>query len=76
MPKTFTIDALRLERVQLLKDPQGSVQIFAEYALVAGGRTLQLLHRDVSSQLSNATRGAVANVLANVEAEVSAAELA
>jgi hypothetical protein len=76
MPRTVTIDRVAVTRVQLLKDANGNLQIYAEYQWKAGNQVIESFHSDVTARLSGANKAAALAALDAIATELAAAELA
>lgn len=76
MPKTITIDAVTMTRVQLLKDQAGTLQVYAEYQLTSGGAIVQLVHQDITARLSAVSKTTALAALDGIAKEIAALELA
>jgi hypothetical protein len=76
MPRTVTIDRVAVTRVQLLKDANGNLQIYAEYQWKAGNQVIESVHSDVTARLSGANKAAALAALDAIATELAAAELA
>jgi len=74
MPRTLTIDNVQLLRVQLLREPSGEAQIYAEYALRSGTQVVQTVHKNVTSGVPQGRRVAVAAILDGLAQDVAALE--
>lgn len=76
MAKTITIDKVEVTRVQLLRNPDGEIQVFAEYHLKGGNQILQAKHEQIGTRLSGARRAAALALFEALSQEVEADELA
>jgi hypothetical protein len=83
MARTLVLDRLQLNKVSLVFDlpAPGAAsgapvepRVFAEYALFAGQRRVQLEHLDLGQQLSPARKAQIARLVADLTADLSAIE--
>jgi hypothetical protein len=75
VPKTVTIDSVAVNRVQLIRDATGQVQIYAEYDLKSGSDVIRSVHREITVQVSAARKSAANGVFEAIGLEISSAEL-
>ncbi len=76
MPKTLTIDGIQALRLQLVRNSSGAIEVFAEYALSAGGQPVKLIHQEITAQLTGARRDAARALFEALTQELTALELA
>ena len=74
MPRTLVIDNVQLLRVQLLREPGGEAQVYAEYALRAGGQVVQTVHKQLTPALGAARKAAVLALLDGLAQDAAALE--
>ena len=83
MARTLVIDQLRLHKLSITLDtaPPGSPagvtivpHVFAEYALLANGRRVQMEHGEFAARLSATRRQQIAQLVADMTADLSAIE--
>ena len=76
MPKTITLDKVDIQRLTLLKDANGDLQVYAEYSVKAGSLVVNTKMEAVQQRLSGARRAAAQALFDAISQDVSAAELA
>jgi hypothetical protein len=75
MAKTFTIDNVSVNRVQFIRDVNGSVLIYAEYDLKSGTQVVQSVHKDVTTTLSASAQTAAATTLDSIAQGITSVAL-
>ena len=75
MAKTITMDGVEVSRLQLLKNPNGEIEIYAEYALKAGNQVVQARHEPLGSRLGGARKAAAKALFDAIAQDVTADEL-
>lgn len=75
MARTITINSVDVSRMQLLKNPNGEIEIYAEYALKAGDRVVQAKHEQLGVRLSGARKAAARALFDAIAQDVTTDEL-
>ncbi len=75
MPKTITIDNLKVTQIQLAKDSDGNLHLYAEYPLKSGAESIQSKYEEISARVSG-NRKAAALAFFEAVAQDLTAELA
>jgi hypothetical protein len=74
VPRTLVIDNVQLLRVQLLRNPNGEAEVYAEYALRAGGQVVQTVHKQLTTVVGPGRKQAVLALLDGLAADAAAHE--
>ncbi|TAK27716.1 MAG: hypothetical protein EPO21_23580 [Chloroflexota bacterium] len=76
MPRTVTVDNVQVQRIQLIKDISGNVQVYVDYNVRAGEQIVRPVLQDVTPRLSAARKAAVQAVFDGLVQDIAAIELA
>ena len=75
MPRTITVDSLQMTRMQLLKDANGDLQVYAEYTLKAGAQVVQAKQDQIQARLSGARKAAAQALFDAIAQDLTALEV-
>jgi hypothetical protein len=75
VPQTLTVDNVDVPRIALVRLPDGTIQIFAEYTIRAGSLAVQTEMKPLEAATSALRQAAAAALFAGIAADVSAREL-
>lgn len=76
MAKTITLDRVDVLRLQLTKDTNGDLLVYAEYELKSGNTVIQSKSQEITKRVSGARKAAALGALDAIAQELAADELA
>ncbi|MBI4320849.1 MAG: hypothetical protein HY675_20345 [Chloroflexi bacterium] len=74
MPRTITIDSLKVAEVRLNKDSSGQLRVYAEYQLKSGTQVVQAKYEEITPGLSSQRKAAAAALLDAIVQDLTAAQ--
>ncbi|MBI4320636.1 MAG: hypothetical protein HY675_19265 [Chloroflexi bacterium] len=74
MPRTITIDNIKVTEVRLNKDSSGQLRIYAEYQLKSGTQVVQAKYEEITAGLSSQRRTSAAALLDAIVQDLTAAQ--
>ena len=76
MPRTISIDSVQVIQIQVVKESDGSLRVYAHYSLKGGNEVVRPVYRDMTSRLSAARKAAAQSVFDGIAQDVASLELA
>jgi len=75
MPRSITLDGVKVVQLHLMTDRNGGIHVYGEYQVLAGNQIVEAKHVEVTPVLSAANQAAMLAIFNQVSKDISVAEL-